>query len=46
MNGEPPAIRYPDIAALSTDLAQQLAEGLRAALASRGVASLVVSGGR
>jgi 6-phosphogluconolactonase len=46
MNGEPPAIRYPDIGALSGDLALQLADGLRSGLAARGVASLVVSGGR
>jgi len=46
MKDEPPAIRYPDLGALSTDLAQQIAEGLRAAIAARGLASLVVSGGR
>lgn len=46
MNEELPAIRYPDLDTLSRDLAQQIAEGLRAAIAARGVASLVVSGGR
>jgi len=46
MSDEPPAIRYPDIDSLSHDLAQQIAEGLRAAIAARGVASLIVSGGR
>jgi 6-phosphogluconolactonase len=46
MNAELPAIRYPDLDALSCDLAQQIADNLGAAIAARGRASLVVSGGR
>lgn len=46
MNAELPAIRYPDLDALSSDLAQQIADNLGAAIAARGRASLVVSGGR
>jgi 6-phosphogluconolactonase len=43
---EPAVIRYPDLDTLSRDLAAQIAATLTAALATRGVASLVVSGGR
>jgi 6-phosphogluconolactonase len=41
-----PAQRFPDLETLSRELAAQLAAGLRAAIAARGLASLVVSGGR
>jgi 6-phosphogluconolactonase len=43
---EPPATRYPDIDTLSRELAKQIAASLSAAIAVRGLASLVVSGGR
>jgi 6-phosphogluconolactonase len=43
---EPPAIRYADLDTLSRKLAQQIAALLSAAIAARGVASLVVSGGK
>jgi len=43
---EPPATRYPDLDTLSRELAQQIAAALTAAIAARGLASLVVSGGR
>ena len=46
MNSELPPLRYPDIDALSRELAAKLAADLTAAIASRGNASLVVSGGR
>lgn len=46
MNSEPPAQRYPDLATLSRELAGQIAKALTAAIAARGAASLVVSGGR
>ncbi len=46
MNHEPPAIRHPDPESLSRDLARQIADALRAAIAARGLAGLVVSGGR
>jgi 6-phosphogluconolactonase len=45
-NSEPPARRYADLATLSADLASEIAASLRAAIATRGTASLVVSGGR
>lgn len=45
-NPEPPAQRYPDLATLSRELAGQIAAALTAAIAARGNASLVVSGGR
>jgi 6-phosphogluconolactonase len=45
-NAEPPATRYPDLDTLSRELTQQIAAALSAAIASRGLASLVVSGGR
>jgi 6-phosphogluconolactonase len=41
-----PAQRFADVETLSRALALQLAELLRSALATRGLASLVVSGGR
>jgi 6-phosphogluconolactonase len=41
-----PAQRFADLETLSRELAAQLAAGLRAAIAARGLASLVVSGGR
>src|ERR1700722_11778720 len=43
---EPPATRYPDLDALSRELALRIAAALRAAIAARGLASLVVSGGK
>jgi 6-phosphogluconolactonase len=46
MNAEPPAIRYPDIDTLSRELANRIAADLKAALAARGTASLILSGGR
>jgi 6-phosphogluconolactonase len=46
MNAEPPAIRYPDLDTLSRELATRIAADLTAAIAARGTASLVVSGGR
>ena len=39
-------VKYADIEALSRALADQLAASLKAAIAARGVASLVVSGGK
>jgi len=46
MDAEPPATRYPDLDSLSRALAKQIAASLSAAIAARGLASLVVSGGR
>jgi 6-phosphogluconolactonase len=46
MPTDPPAIRYTDFATLSQELATQVATSLRASIAARGMASLVVSGGR
>jgi len=46
MTTAPPAIQYPDFATLSRELATQVASALRDSIAARGVASLVVSGGR
>jgi 6-phosphogluconolactonase len=45
-NFEPPVQRYVDIETLSRELAMQIAASLTAAIAARGLASLVVSGGR
>jgi 6-phosphogluconolactonase len=45
-NSETPARKFSDLETLSRELAGQLAESLRAAVAARGLASLVVSGGR
>jgi len=46
MNSDPPAQRYADLETLSRELADQLARSLAAAIAARGLASLVVSGGK
>src|ERR1700674_4450795 len=46
MNSEPPAQRFADIETLSRELATQIAANLGEALGARGLASLVVSGGR
>ena len=46
MNSEPTVRRYPDIDTLSHELALQIAASLVAAIGARGLASLVVSGGR
>jgi 6-phosphogluconolactonase len=45
-NSDPPAAKFADVDALSRALAEQIASSLRSALASRGLASLVVSGGK
>jgi 6-phosphogluconolactonase len=46
MNSETPARRYADLETLSRELAAQLARSLAAGVAARGLASLVVSGGK
>ena len=46
MNSEPAAQRFADLETLSRDLATQIAASLTAAIGARGLASLVVSGGR
>ncbi len=46
MSADPPAIRYPDSDTLSRELAGRIAADLASAVAKRGSASLVVSGGR
>ncbi len=46
VNTEPPAVRYPDLDTLSQQLAAGIAADLAAAIEARGMASLVVSGGR
>ena len=46
MNVEPSAVRYPDLDTLSQQLAAGIAADLAAAIEARGMASLVVSGGR
>ena len=46
MNSELPARRYADMETLSRELAADIAESLAAASNARGLASLVVSGGR
>jgi 6-phosphogluconolactonase len=46
VNTEPPAVRYPDLDSLSQQLAAGIAADLAAAIEARGIASLVVSGGR
>jgi 6-phosphogluconolactonase len=43
---EPPATKFSDLESLSRELAHQVAANLNTALLSRGIASLVVSGGR
>jgi 6-phosphogluconolactonase len=45
-NVEPPATRFPDLDTLSRELATQIAAALKAAIDARGMASLVVSGGK
>jgi 6-phosphogluconolactonase len=45
-NAPAPATRYPDLDTLSHELADRIAADLSAAIAARGLASLVVSGGR
>jgi 6-phosphogluconolactonase len=46
MSPEPPAQKFADMDALSRALASQLAATLKDAIAARGLASLVVSGGK
>lgn len=46
MSPEPPARKFADMDALSRALADQLAANLKDAIAARGLASLVVSGGK
>jgi 6-phosphogluconolactonase len=46
MNSEPPVQRYAGMETLSRELAMQIAASLAAAIGARGLASLVVSGGR
>jgi len=46
MNSEPAAQRFADLETLSRDLAAQIAASLTTAIGARGLASLVVSGGR
>jgi 6-phosphogluconolactonase len=46
MSSDPPAQHYVDLETLSRDLAGQLARSLGAAIVARGLASLVVSGGK
>jgi 6-phosphogluconolactonase len=46
MNSEPPLQRFADLDTLSRELATQIAASLTAAIGARGLASLVVSGGR
>jgi 6-phosphogluconolactonase len=46
MNSDAPAHRHPDLDTLSRELAIQIAAILNAGIAARGLASLVVSGGR
>ncbi|HTD72250.1 MAG TPA: 6-phosphogluconolactonase [Steroidobacteraceae bacterium] len=45
-NSDPPATKFADSDALSRTLSAQLAASLKAAIAARGLASLVVSGGK
>jgi 6-phosphogluconolactonase len=45
-NPDPPAIRYPDAATAAREFAQRIGDTLQAAIAARGRASLVVSGGK
>jgi 6-phosphogluconolactonase len=46
MNSLPPVTKFADIEAVSRALANQIAASLKAAIAARGLASLVVSGGK
>ena len=45
-NLDPPAMKYPDTATAAGAFAQRIAGALQAAIAARGSASLVVSGGK
>ena len=46
VNSDPPATKFADSDLLSRNLSRQLAANLSAAIAARGLASLVVSGGK
>jgi 6-phosphogluconolactonase len=46
MNSPPPVTKFSDIEVLSRALADQIAASLKTAIAARGLASLVVSGGK
>jgi 6-phosphogluconolactonase len=46
MNSLPPVMKFSDIEVLSRALADQIAASLKSAIAARGLASLVVSGGK
>jgi 6-phosphogluconolactonase len=46
MNSPPPVTKFSDIEVLSRTLADQIAASLKTAIAARGLASLVVSGGK
>jgi 6-phosphogluconolactonase len=46
MNSPPPVTKFSDIEVLSRALADQIAASLKSAIAARGLASLVVSGGK
>jgi 6-phosphogluconolactonase len=46
VNSDPPATKFADSDLLSRNLSRQLAANLTAAIAARGLASLVVSGGK
>ena len=46
VNSDPPATKFADSDSLSSALSSQLATNLKAAIAARGLASLVVSGGK
>src|SRR6202046_946687 len=46
VNPDPPATKFADSDALARNLSDQLAANLRTAIAARGLASLVVSGGK
>jgi 6-phosphogluconolactonase len=46
MNALPPVTQFADIESMSRALADQIAAGLKSAIAARGLASLVVSGGK
>jgi 6-phosphogluconolactonase len=46
LHSEPSVTKFSDIEALSRALADQIAAGLRTAIAARGLASLIVSGGK
>src|SRR5277367_167052 len=46
MSAEPPALKYPDLDTASRALSSKIAASLNAAIAARGLASLVVSGGK